>query len=122
MRPSSWSNARRGVMGRGIYPEGKCRGRAQPRWRVLEGVRGNKENPRFSAMDEFVSPIGDYIRFVIQIMWETGRNADLQVPHLSDRSAGENHGGDTRNLQKALQFDARRQDRERDRLLRPEED
>src|SRR5437867_13364906 len=66
--------------------------------------------------------MGDYIRFVIHIMWKTGRNADLQVPHLSDSSAGENDGGDARNLQETLQFDARRQDRERNRLLRPEED
>src|SRR5947208_13992580 len=55
-------------------------------------------------------------------MWKTERNADLQVPHLSDSSAGENDGGDARNLQETLQFDARRQDRERNRLLRPEED
>src|SRR5439155_25904644 len=55
-------------------------------------------------------------------MWKTGRNADLQIPHLTDRSASENHRGDTRNLQETLQCDASRQDRESKRLVRPEED
>ena len=42
------------------------------------------------------------------IEWKNGRNVDLQVPYLSDHSAGENDGGDARNLQKPLQFDADR--------------